>query len=289
MAMIRIHHRTTYRYARDVALGPHRLLLRPRESNDIRLIAIDLTCDPPAAIMWTTDVFGNALATASFQQPAAALTIDSRVEIEHRGEAWPVFGIAFEAISYPFSYSEDDDAVLGVLRRPQFPDPDRRLSAWARGFVGGDPTDTLSLLQDLNAGASASLIYEVREDEGTQPPLESLDRGRGSCRDIAVLMAEAARCLGFGARIVSGYLCAADDSGMLGSLGAGSTHAWVEIYLPGAGWITFDPTNRKMGGSDLVPVAVGRDIRQVMPVSGSFAGVPSDFLGMTVEVGVTPL
>jgi transglutaminase-like putative cysteine protease len=154
--------------------------------------------------------------------------------------------------------------------------------------VLGERTDTLSLLKDLNAGVSAWVSYQTRDDEGTQSPIESLDRGWGSCRDIAVLMIEAARSLGFGARIVSGYLYRPVTDGGLTGGGAASdtTHAWAEIYLPGAGWVTFDPTNRTVGTSGLIPVAVARDITQAVPVSGSFVGSPGDFAGMTVQVSV---
>jgi transglutaminase-like putative cysteine protease len=164
------------------------------------------------------------------------------------------------------------------------------LLKWAQGFVRSNPTDTLALLKDLNGAISAWISYQERADEGTQSPLVTLDRGWGSCRDIALLLIEAARSLGFGARIVSGYL--ADRSGspgsMIGSAGAGSTHAWAEIYLPGAGWVTFDPTNRTVGDFSLIQVAVARDIKQVVPVSGSFVGASDDFLGMTVEVAIRP-
>ena len=148
------------------------------------------------------------------------------------------------------------------------------------------PTDTLSLLKDLSAGVATQIAYESREDEGIQSPLETLDRGQGLCRDLAVLFVEAARSLGFGARIVSGYLHNWGQNS-LGSEGVGSTHAWAEIYVPGAGWITFDPTNRSVGGANLIPVAVARDIRQVMPVSGTFAGGRAAFGGMSVEVVVS--
>jgi transglutaminase-like putative cysteine protease len=163
------------------------------------------------------------------------------------------------------------------------------LLTWAQGFVRSVPTDTLSLLKDIKAAISAWISYQSRDEEGTQPPLATLDRGWGSCRDIAVLLIEAARRLGLGARIVSGYLAPWTESGggRVGSADAGSTHAWAEIYLPGAGWVTFDPTNRTVGDFSLIPVAVARDIRQAVPVSGSFIGAPDDFLGMTVEVLVT--
>ena len=291
MTVLCIDHKTTYRYHRPVGLGPHRLMLRPRESRDIRVASISITSTPPASIRWTGDVFGNAIATASFSEPTHSLAIESRVRLEHHGDPWPVFDIDASAISYPFSYSEAESADLAALTRPQFPDPGGRLAAWARGFVLGERTDTLSLLKDLNAGISAWVSYQTRDDEGIQSPIESLDRRWGSCRDIAVLMIEAARSLGFGSRIVSGYLYRPMADGGFTGAGAASdaTHAWAEIYLPGAGWVTFDPTNRTVGTSSLIPVAVARDIRQAVPVSGSFVGAPGDFAGMTVQVSVASL
>jgi transglutaminase-like putative cysteine protease len=172
------------------------------------------------------------------------------------------------------------------LAAPQYTDPKGRLQAWARGFIGGNPTDTLSLLKDLSAGVAAQIGYQGRDNEGTQTPIQTLDRRWGSCRDFAVLFAEGARTLGFGARIVSGYLYNPDQQS-IGSGGAGLTHAWGEVYVPGAGWITFDPTNRSVGGFNLIPMAVGRDIRLIMPVTGSFHGMTNAFQGMSVEVRVS--
>jgi transglutaminase-like putative cysteine protease len=140
-------------------------------------------------------------------------------------------------------------------------------------------------LKDINVAILARVEYEARNDEGTQSPLTTLDRRRGSCRDIAVLMIEAVRWLGFGARIVSGYLINR-NTGMVGADGTGSTHAWVEIFLTGAGWITFDPTNRTVGDFSVIPIAVARDIKHAVPVSGSFVGATEDFLSMAVEVSV---
>ena len=156
-----------------------------------------------------------------------------------------------------------------------------QLRAWAEGFVRSRPTDTLSLLKDLSFGVSSWILYQSREDEGTQSPIETLDRGWGSCRDLAVLFIEAARTLGFGARVVSGYLYNPARAHEVGT-----THAWAEIFVPGAGWITFDPTNRGVGGSNLIPVAVAHNIAQAMPVAGSFTGMTDAFQGMSVEVVV---
>ncbi len=286
MIALRIHHKTSYRFAEPVTLWPHRLLLRPRESRDLRLVSSNVTVTPAATLSWAQDVFGNSIATASFQTKADHLVIDSVAEIQLDAAAWPVFPISGSAISYPFRYADDEWTDLGGLAAPQYPDPAGRLKAWARGFIGGSPTDTLSLLKDLSAGVAAQVRYQSREDEGTQTPVQTLDRGSGSCRDFAVLFAEATRTLGFGARIVSGYLYNPDQQS-IGSGGAGSTHAWAEVYVPGAGWITFDPTNRSVGGFNLIPVAVGRDIRLIMPVTGSFHGMTNAFQGMSVEVQVS--
>ena len=285
MSILRVNHITSYRYRHSVGLGPHRLMLRPRESRDLRLLSFALDISPAATVNWSQDVFGNAVATATFGSTSDLLEIESVAELELNSAAWPVFDIAASAIEYPFDYSADERTDLGPLLAAQYPDPGSRLRDWARAFVASVPTDTLSLLKDLSVGVSQSL-YEVRDDEGTQSPIETLDRSSGSCRDFATLFVEAVRSLGLGARIVSGYL---HNSGTenLGSVDAGSTHAWAEVYLPGAGWITFDPTNRSVGGLNLIPVAVGREIRQLMPVLGSFIGPADAFDRMSVGVRVT--
>jgi len=286
LTLLTIRHRTTYRYHRPVALGPHRLMLRPRESRDLRLISFNLSVTPDAVVTWAHDVFGNAVATATFQTMTDRLVIDSVAEIEPSAVAWPIFDVAASAINYPFQYSADEWIDLGALTARQQPEAAERLPDWARAFVRGNPTDTLALLKDLSAGVAGSIVYQSRDDEGTQSPVETLDRGRGSCRDFAVLFVEAARCLGFGARIVSGYLYHPDTAAITPT-DAGSTHAWAEIFVPGAGWITFDPTNRGVGGLNLIPVAVARDIRQAVPVAGSFVGMTDAFQDMAVEVRVT--
>jgi transglutaminase-like putative cysteine protease len=287
MTAFSIRHVTSYRYRSPVRLGVHRLQLRPRESRELRIVNMDIEVAPSGTLSWAHDVFGNAIASVTFSAPTESLVIESRVTLEHGAAAWPVFEIAASAAWFPFYYAPDETSDLGALLIPQFADAGGRLFAWVSGFVRGSPTDTLALLKDINAAITAWIAYEAREDEGTQAPLETLDRRLGSCRDIAVLMIEAVRWLGFGARIVSGYLISRDQAGMVGSSGAGSTHAWVEVFLPGAGWIAFDPTNRTVGDFSVVPVAVARDIRQAVPVSGSFTGAADDFLGMDVAVTVS--
>lgn len=283
MIALRIHHVTTYIYNEPVRLGPHRLMLRPRESRELLLTSHLLTVTPEANVTWAHDVFGNAIATATFRAITDRLTIESVADLQLDAAAWPVFEIAASAASYPFFYARDEQHDLGALAVPQYPDKAARLRTWTQGFVRSVPTNTLALLKDLSVGVAETIRYQSRDDEGTQTPVETLDRGWGSCRDLAVLFVEAARGLGFGARLVSGYLYNPDRA-----LDHGSTHAWAEVFVPGAGWITFDPTNRGVGGYNLIPVAVARDIRQVTPVAGSFTGMTDAFHRLSVEVVVGP-
>lgn len=259
-------------------------MLRPRDSHDLRVIETNLKLSPPAAIRWIHDVFGNSVAIASFTDSTTELRIESSLRLETFAVKRPAFQIAQEAVSYPFIYSPDDRIDLGRLLDRQYPDPADRVGSWARGFVRSNPTDTLALLADLNSGVASWVSYQSRETEGTQTPIETLNRGRGSCRDFAVLLIEAARCLGFGARIVSGYAYSPSAA----ATGAGTTHAWADIYVPGSGWVAYDPTNGTIDSGDLVRVAVTRDISQAIPIAGSFVGAQDSFLEMIVDVTVTP-
>jgi transglutaminase-like putative cysteine protease len=286
MQSVKIQHTTIYHYQQPVTFGPHRLLLRPPEARDLRLVSYDIQIRPMGSISWAQDVSGNMIARVDIPVEADNLTFYSTAEVEVGAARWPIFDIAVSAASYPFRYTENEWTDLGALAAQQHRDPSGRVAAWARTFVLSRPPDTLSLLRDLNSGIHGLIKYQSREDEGTQAPAETLRSGRGACRDMALLFVEAVRTLGFGARIVSGYT---SDPGMQGNQAASeSTHAWAEVFAPGAGWIAFDPTNARVGGAGLIPVAVGRGVGQVMPISGNYFGPADAFLRMTIGVSVRP-
>jgi transglutaminase-like putative cysteine protease len=289
MKPLTVRHLTTYRYGRPVGFGPHRLMLRPRDSHDLRLVHTELMLSQPAKMRWLHDVYGNSVAVADFTGTASELTIASVLHLERYALERPVFELDDNAKTYPFVYSSEDRTDLGRLLERHTPDPNGILDEWARGFVMGKQTDTLALLADINTRIKSQLTYSARDEEGTQTPLATLERRSGTCRDYAYLMMEAVRSLGFGARFVTGYLYdpKLDTGGDDGTLGAGATHAWCEVYLPGAGWVEYDPTNAIIGGEALIRVAVTRDPSQASPISGSYDGEPDDYLGMTVEVTVT--
>ena len=283
-----VEHATVYRYRSSVAFGEHRMMLRPRDSHDLRLVTTELDISPPADLRWLHDAFGNSIAIARFSQPADELRIVSRLTLERFGLAKPVFELASAAQLYPFAYTPDERLDLGALLVRGYADPDSVLAQWTQGFVAANPTGTLALLADINVGIKAQFTYVARDEEGTQTPQQTLARRSGTCRDFALLMIEAARCLGLAARFVSGYLhVPALDPAQSGLRGAGATHAWANIYLPGAGWVEYDPTNGIIGSEALIRVAVTRDPSQAVPISGSFSGRPGDYLGMSAQVVVS--
>ena len=286
MPRLTVRHVSTYRYRQPVAFGEHRVMFRPRDSYDQRLLHAELRVDPePASIHWMHDVFGNCVACVCFTQARATmLRFDTTIELDHAAHEALHFPLSRHAQSYPFTYDPEDmpDLLRSIERH--HPDPQRELSNWAHSFVR-TPVRTADLLARITHAIRHEFTYVRREEAGIQDPLLTLKLRSGSCRDFALLMMEAVRSLGFAARFVSGYLhvsATAPDR-----LGGGATHAWVQIYLPGAGWVEFDPTNGLVGSAGLIRVAIARDPAQALPLWGSWTGFPSDSLGLTVEVRVT--
>jgi len=291
VSILTVKHITTYSYAAPVRLGEHRMMLRPRDSNDQRLLKATLDITPrPHRLRWIHDAFDNCVAIADFRGETLSLEVENTLTLEHSAGDEPEFLLEDRARFYPFSYdSEEMPDLLSAIER-QYVDPSGELDRWVRRFVNpGRPTETGVLLMTLNNAIKESFAYQRRFARGTQTPLQTLESRRGTCRDFATLMMEAARALGLAARFVSGYLYVPSrDSGEV-RLGGGSTHAWCQIYLPGSGWVEFDPTNGIVGSRDLIRVAVARDARQAIPLHGSYYGNAADDLGMEVSVTVRRL
>ncbi len=287
MTILSLRHLTRYRYAQPVAFGEHRIMVRPQESYDQRLLDEALAITPaPAELRWVEDVFGNAVAIARFEGRSRELSFDSTLLMEHSPIAPEDIRVEAYARRYPFTYSSEDmpDLVRSIERGHH--DPDRIVDAWAGRFVRAKRSpETLAMLIDMTSTIRRDFTYLARHQKGTQTPIETLQKRQGTCRDFAVLMIEASRALGLAARFVSGYLY--DPDRFESIVGGGNTHAWVRIFLPGSGWIEFDPTNGIVGNRGLIRVGVTRDPYQAVPVSGTWRGFPSDNLGMTVSVDVT--
>ena len=278
MQRYNILHRTYYNFSAAVWLEPHTLRLRPREGHELRIESSSLKITPPAALRWHSDVEGNSVAIASFNSPASQLLVESEVIIQQFNEAPLDFLMADYAMYYPFAYTPEDSVVLfPYMNRPD-PTESSLLTAWvAKLWRPGERIQTYALLQRLSTHINQTLSYRVREEPGVQSAEETLASGTGSCRDFANLFMAATRHLGLATRFVSGYLHAPPSSANFGA-----THAWAEIYLPGAGWKGFDPTSGEIAGTNHIAVAVARLPELVPPISGSFVGPP----GVSLDVGV---
>lgn len=292
MPRLQITHTTQYSYRRPVGLLRHRLLVRPHDSHDLRLHDATLTVEPPAsAVIWAHDVFGNSICLLDWPEAlrTESLRIVSRLDLTHypSGIGVPSATLDPMAESFPFSYPASEIPDVSRLTERQYPDPEGRVDDWARRFIGGEGrVATLDLLAAMTRAVKQEFTYQGREAEGTQLPAETLALGSGTCRDFALLMMEAARSLGLAARFVTGYLY---EAGAAQQQGGGATHAWCAIYLPGAGWVEYDPTNGLLAGANLIRVGVSRAPEQALPVSGGYVGDPNDPLGMQVSVDVLPL
>ncbi len=279
------------------------MMFRPRDAYDQRLVAHGLVISPkPSLLRWTQDVFGNAVTLARFADRSATLQFSNSLRVDHI-EVTPSTDMLHEhARCFPFSYDADEmpDLLRSIER--QMPDPGHVVDRWSRSFMNERrPTVTLDLLSAMTREIRRRFTYRARHEPGIQDPRTTLRLEVGTCRDFALLMMEAVRSLGLAARFVTGYLHVPDrhppdlfrgpdlprGPGEAERHGGGNTHAWLQVYLPGAGWVDFDPTNGIVGSRGLVRVAVVRDPSMAIPLSGSWTGAAGDCLGMDVSVHVT--
>jgi transglutaminase-like putative cysteine protease len=290
MARIKIVHTTDYAYRNPVGLTRHRLMLRPDDSHDLHIHEATLEVDPkPSLTHWTHDAYNNSICFLEWPErlKAKRLHIVSTLDLTHHpeGPPLPVFSLEKSAQTFPFSYDLEDLPDISRLAERQLPDRDRRVHTWARKFVADvREARTLDVLERMTHAIKDEFRYGARHEEGTQTAAETLELGTGTCRDFAVLMMEALRGFGVATRFVTGYLYD-DISGT--TRGGGSTHAWCAVYLPGAGWVEYDPTNGLVAGSNLVRVGVTRTASQALPVSGGYFGAADDMEGMHVDVVVS--
>jgi transglutaminase-like putative cysteine protease len=263
------------------------LMFRPRDSFDQRLLDSHLKVSPaPSRIRWIHDVFGNCVTLFDFDTSSAHIDVESIIRLEHTPENAPDFQIEEHAKLHPFRYAAEQLPDLSPCMRRQCPDPDDNLKKWLGGFLDlGRKQPTGRLLMTLSEAIADGFSYVRRSAPGTQTPIETLKSRKGSCRDFALLMMEAARSMRFAARFVTGCIYVPDRDGP-GWLGGGASHAWCQIYLPGSGWVEFDPTNGIVGNRDLIRIAVARNPDQAIPLSGVYYGERSDEIGMEVEVNV---
>ena len=286
MPILTIMHVTAYHYRHPVSFGEHRMMLRPRDDEDQKVLASELAITPePSHLTWTQDIFGNYVATARFAHRASELRFESTIRVDHASAGFRAADIEDFARTHPFAYAAEDRPGLARFVAPLSPHPE--LDRWAAGFLRDDGSaDTGELLVDMTQTIQRTFKHRARHEKGIHDPERTLKLRSGSCRDLAMLMIAALRSLGIAARFVSGYLHLADDDDDDRFTG-GNTHAWVQAYIPGPGWVDFDPSSGLVGNQNLVRVAVVHQPREAIPLQGTWIGAASDHLAMKVAVKVT--
>lgn len=281
--LLSISHVTVYRYSEPVRLGAHRLMVRPLEGHDVQIRSSTLQISPAYRLRWIQDVFGNSIALVDFQEMANEMRVESTVTVEQYNKNPFDFVVDPFAMELPFQYPTDEWTDVAPYLQRMHPGDDTAIRNWIRPFLNvNGRARTMDFLTALNKSVPMSFTYRRREEQGVQGPGETLQRRSGSCRDFALLLIETARALGLAARFVSGYLCQASDGVHEAALGA--THAWAEIYLPGAGWKGFDPTCGILAADSHVRVAVTRLPSQAVPVAGIYDGTTAFYRGLQVLV-----
>lgn len=282
MARLTILHETLYSYEHPVRFGEHRLMLRPRDTHALRVVEAAMTVSPPGQSRWVYDALGNSVCLFTPGGEARALSIVNRLVIERfPAPLDPIRPDNPQTLS-PIVYSRDDRAALAPFIEPCADDDDSDLLTWLRSQIGPLDERALPFILRLNQAIHDQFGYAERHTPGVQTPAETVRLGTGACRDLAWLMVESLRRLGYAARFVSGYLH--DPSGT--QRGAGATHAWCEAFLPDLGWMEFDPTNALAESPDLIPIAATRTPREAAPVGGTILGDPGHS-EMNVRVSVT--
>jgi len=283
MPILTIRHVTTYHYRHPVAFGEHRMMLLPRDDGDQIVVTSALDITPaPSQIAWTRDVFGNHVATAHFADHAAELRFESTISVDHAPARFDATAIADYARTYPFAYAADEAPDLARYLTHA---PCEHIERWADAFLRGNGTaDTHNLLVTMTQTIKRDFKHVARHQKGTLEPVQTLQFKSGSCRDVAMLMIAALRSLGIAARFVSGYLHLPDSAD--DHTPGGNTHAWVQAYVPGPGWVDFDPSSGAIGNANLVRVAVVDEPQAAIPLQGSWIGRASDHLAMKVAVRV---
>ncbi len=255
----------------------------------MRILDSSLTVSPRADVHWAFDTFGNSVALLSFHDEADELVIESELLLRRYGLDEPLARIERYAGAYPVAYDADARIDLGPFLMADQPQDQGVLAAWIAKALPHLSGGSLWVLGALATFVHDEFRYARREAEGVQTPAETIRLGAGTCRDFALLFMDAARSLGFAARFVTGYLhdeISGTDSGE-DMKGGGATHAWADVFVPGAGWVEFDPTNRIIASRNLIRVATTRTPSQAMPVSGTFLHEGGTLLGLQVSVKVT--
>ncbi|OYW24532.1 MAG: transglutaminase [Caulobacter sp. 12-67-6] len=280
MSRLRIRHETLYTYARPIGFGPWKLLMRPLDTHAIRLVEASLELSAAGPVRWTYDAYGNSICIFTPRGPSDRLRVVNHLLIDR----YPApLAVDNPQSALPLVYDVADRAVLDPFIAPATADRDADYLDWLRDRMGPADEPALDFLQRLNSAIHVGFTYGTRDEQGTQSPSQTIQRGQGTCRDFAWLMIESLRRLGFAARFATGYLYSPRIAAS-GIRGAGATHAWCEVFLPDLGWIEFDPTNGLAESEHLIRVATTRTPAEASIMNGMVTEQAECNLKVAVDV-----
>lgn len=259
---VEIQYASTYTYARRVSFSPHIFRLIPKVDQHLKVRRFEFATNRGAVVNWRRDLFDNE--TASCFYPNSSNTLSAKLRLVLEVEAKNAFGFLLEpqALHVPFAYRAVETRMLAPYLAQTEPAP--ILPFW-RAPVTQRPT--IDTLVELNSALHDHIAYERRDEGAARPTSETLRLGSGSCRDFAVVLVDVLRGFGLAARHASGYLC---EFGETEKRAEGSLHAWVETFLPGAGWVGMDPTNGTFCDHHHLTAAVGLTPTDIAPIAGSY-------------------
>lgn len=275
-----ILHHTQYQYSEPVYLEPHILRMRPK--SDCNQTVHDYQCQVlPRPDGWSDCIAldGGAYDTVWFSGQHRTLEIEIRSHVTtHGGEPFNFLITHPQALTLPLQYTSD----LAEATAPYLQCNSQNAAVVAeltQAVMRQANYDTLSFITDLAQLIPSRLTYMLREHGDPWRAEQTLEYGKGSCRDFAVLFIEICRQAGIASRFVSGYCLGetASDHHM---------HAWAEVYLPGAGWRGFDPSRGVTVSDDHIVVATSPSPALATPISGSFRGDATATMQAQVEITV---
>jgi uncharacterized protein (DUF2126 family) len=287
-----LQHQSRYRYPRPAALGPHLIRLRPAQHAKAKIEAYGLSIEQPCNLRWQQDPSGNHIARVSFDEGVFCDRFDILVELAV--DIRPVnpfdFFLDGRAENVPFAYPAE--TARDLLPFFDTSDPSYAGGPLFERFLADLPREgsTISVIVALNQAVNRAIRYVIREEPGIWTPERTLQEGRGSCRDSAVLLIAALRSRGLAARFVSGYLVQLTDEGMIPDEPKGvgrdvvDLHAWAEVFLPGAGWVGLDATSGLLTGEGHIPLACTAHPPFAAPIEGT-SDVAADDVSFSMTVG----
>lgn len=267
-----VTYQTKYSYAEPVSLSVHRFFLFPRLGPTVGLLSYQLKVNPNGTANWLRDEVDNHFYQVYFPEKSDSMEVSLSMALNREDTNPFAFLLSPEALTYPYVGDYTHPPICEPFFRTGLSsEEEEQILAWTQKHQFREQGDTVSVVVDWLEKFSETIAYGTRDEPGVQSPALTLSQGTGSCRDIAVLAAAFFRLKGIPARLVTGFLHTPVEEIETDNSDPGSElHAWVDVFLPGAGWRGVDPTNGVFCDHQYIPLAVGHTLKATHPFQGTY-------------------